>query len=408
MMKFKDLTISVAGIKLDEKDFLYEDLIHHEIRGTDTIIYTKDIDIGGHETLTQIYDMAKGLPDTKIRVMPDFHGGKGCVIGTTMVLNKDRLVVNPSYVGVDIGCGVSSAVYKFNGISDEDISQTIEDIINNGIPSGKNGHKKAKVKYQEENLYSKLMCIRWIAGHNINSAIMKSMDWWDLSIGTLGGGNHFIEVGKDSDGLHYITIHSGSRNLGAVVAEHYISMAQHTGGFLSGGLAEEYIHDMKLCSRYAEMNRSVMHDIILQGLIKKYNLDSVNVEYIKEINTVHNYIDDNYILRKGAISAYKDEIVLIPMNMRDGIIIARGKGNPNWNYSAPHGAGRIYSRSKAKSQLSLEDFKSDMEGIFSSCVGEHTIDESPRAYKAMEDIVDVVGDTVEILDIIKPIYNFKA
>ncbi len=367
----------------------------------------------------------------KIRIMPDTHAGAGCVIGFTADLG-DKVI--PNIVGVDIGCGMLTLELGKLGL---DLMQ-LDDVIRQYVPSGKNTHEARVVKFDK---LSELNCYR----------SLKDTKRIERSIGTLGGGNHFIEIDKDSHDNLYLVIHSGSRNLGKQVAEHYQKLAielcsgkedyfvqrdqliaeyKQQGKkqliqkvlkdlekkynhlqpdfpkelcFLSGEWRNNYLHDMNICQEYAALNRVTMANIILTKLL------GMAIDDFNSFQTIHNYINfkDN-IIRKGAISAYEDEKVLIPINMRDGSIIALGKGNPDWNYSAPHGAGRLMSRTQAKELVSLEEFKKSMEGIYSTSVSQSTLDESPMAYKSMEEIISNIGDTAKIIDIIKPLYNFKA
>lgn len=373
-----------------------------------------------YEAFNQIKAMANYEPylDSKIRVMPDAHAGKGCTVGTTITI-KDK--VTPNLVGVDIGCGmlcVSLGKVDFC-LADLDV------IIGNFIPSGFSIRNKA---YKLDIDLDKLKCSRLI---DLSRAV--------LSIGTLGGGNHFIEVDVDKQGNKYLVIHSGSRNLGVQVCKYYqdkaYSLQNEVGAginaiveklkkegrqkeiekavksfkkpqrnkelaYVEGTLFDDYLHDMDIVQRYADANRKAISDIILKEL---------NVRPIDSFTTVHNYIDiKSMILRKGAVSAQYGEKLIIPMNMRDGSLICIGKGNPDWNYSAPHGAGRLMSRSKAKEQISIDEFEKSMEGVFTTSVLPSTIDESPMAYKSMDEIIRCIDQTVEIIEIIKPVYNFKA
>lgn len=366
--------------------------------------------------------------DSKIKIMPDTHAGVGCTIGTTMTI-KNKVCCN--LVGVDIGCGMITVELGNINIDFKEL----DDFIRKNIPNGMNVHNqiaKDKEKYINETILNKLKCKNYI---NLNRVIK--------SVGTLGGGNHFIEIDQDKEGNKYLIIHTGSRYLGKQVATYYQELAykkltdnkskkkeiiqkltkegkqkeiekelkkvpkikiSKQLAYVEDKDFDNYIHDMKLVQRYAEINRVEIALIITKYLQTKYN-SGVN-EFFQ---TIHNYIDtDNMILRKGAISAQKGEMVLIPLNMRDGCIIGIGKGNEDWNYSAPHGAGRILSRSKAKEKISLEKFKKSMEGIWSTSVCESTIDESPMSYKPIKEILNNISDTVEIIDIIKPVYNFKS
>lgn len=349
------------------------------------------------------------------------HSGAGCVIGTTMTIT-DKVV--PNLVGMDIGCGMETVKLKEKEIDLE----KLDGVIRDNVPSGFSVRGNVHNFIDKVNLKN-LGCIGDI----------KNLHRVELSLGTLGGGNHFIEVDKSGDGSLYLIIHSGSRNLGKQVAEYYQNKAvegltdnraeinelinrlksegrQHEINdemkkikkptikkdlaYVLEGDFEDYIHDMEITQEFANQNRKAMVDVILREMLLTED---------KSFTTIHNYIDmENMILRKGAISAQKGEKVLIPLNMRDGCILAIGKGNEDWNYSAPHGAGRLYSRSRAKELINLEDFEKEMEGIFTTSVGTSTIDEAPGAYKPMKEIIDNVQDTIGIVEVIKPIYNFKS
>ncbi len=403
-----------------------------ELRGNygSAKIYAKDLEDGAKEQILDLLNQSF-IKDSNIRIMPDVHQGMGCVIGFTSDMG-DKVI--PNIVGVDIGCGMLTVEL---GDIDIDLPK-LDKIIDNKIPSGKNVHESRKYKFdklQELHMFRELKDTKRI----------------ERSIGTLGSGNHFIEIGVDSKGYKYLVIHSGSRNLGTQVAQFYQNLAVDLCSgkegyykkreeiieafkekdkkkqikaelqklkeqykdlkpkypknlcYLTGEYREKYLHDMKICQEYANLNREVMADIIISNLVEK------SLKDFPYFQTVHNYINfkDN-IVRKGAISAYKGEKVLIPINMRDGSIIAVGKGNKDWNFSAPHGAGRLLSRRDAKEKLNLDDFKEDMEGIYSTSVHQGTLDESPSAYKPIGDIIDYIDETVDIVDIIKPIYNFKA
>ncbi|MDH6458716.1 tRNA-splicing ligase RtcB [Fusobacterium sp. PH5-7] len=364
------------------------------------------------------------ITGSKIRIMPDVHSGAGCTIGTTMTIT-DKVI--PNLVGVDIGCGMETVM-----ITDKEIDlEKLDKLIYEKIPSGHNIRKIPHDLINEIDL-NQLRC----TGH-------VKMDRAMRSIGTLGGGNHFIEAGKDEEGNIYITVHSGSRHLGLEVANYYqkmgykalnkvsdidiekiIEQLKNEGrekeinktikeikkqiitdipqalAYVSEELFDDYIHDMKLIQKFAVLNRKAMMDEIIKGL---------GTEVAEEFTTIHNYIDtDMMILRKGAVSAKEGEKLLIPINMRDGSLICIGKGNEDWNYSAPHGAGRLMSRTKAKKTFELKNFKKEMEGIYTTSVSKDTLDECPMAYKAMEDIIKNIGDTVDIIKRIIPIYNFKA
>lgn len=361
-----------------------------EIKGkyNTAIVFTKNIEDDTIEQIKTLCDQAF-TKDSKIRIMPDVHMGIGCTIGTTMTITNK---VVPNLVGVDIGCGVEVVKLKNTHIELEKLDKLIYD----KIPSGFNIRKKEH-RYNEKINLEHLRCQKKV---NLNRA--------KLSIGTLGGGNHFIEANKDSKGNIYIVVHSGSRNIGNEVAKYYQKEASRnakgdipkTLAYLEGSLFDDYIHDMKLIQEYATINRRAIIDEIIKGMGLK----------VKEtFTTIHNYIDtDHMILRKGAVSSRKDEIFLIPINMRDGSLICKGKGNPDWNYSAPHGAGRLMSRKEAKSSLTLTEFKKTMTGIYTTSVNNRTIDECPHAYKPMDEIIKNTEGTLEIIDIIVPIYNFKA
>jgi len=362
--------------------------------------------------------------------MPDVHQGKGCVIGFTADLGN-RIV--PNLIGVDIGCGMLTIELGKININLEQL----DNIIHQNIPSGRNTHDERKVKYPK---LTELYCYR----------DLKDTKRLERSIGTLGSGNHFIEVGKDDQDNLYLVIHSGSRHLGKQVAEYYqnIAIELRSGRehyytareqliktykeqnkkseiesalkqlekqyklmqpdyprelcFLEGEWKNKYLHDMKICQEYALLNRETIARIILIELFGR----SCDFDYF---HTTHNYISfkDN-IIRKGSISAHEGERVLIPINMRDGSILAVGKGNPDWNFSAPHGAGRIMSRGQAKQRINMEEYQETMRGIYTTSVNRSTLDEAPMSYKPMEEILNNIGDTVEVLGVIKPVYNFKA
>lgn len=326
-----------------------------------------------------------------IRIMPDAHAGSGCVIGTTMTVGNGMIV--PNLVGVDIGCGME--VVRIGKYKPD--FQKLDKVIRESVPSGFSLRDKEH-EYIGYCGLDKLRCAHVIKKERAAK-----------SIGTLGGGNHFIELAYDEKtDDHYLIIHSGSRNPGLTVANHYqkIADAKREQGIpkglapLSGQDFEDYVHDMRIMQEYADWNRKAISNAILNGMKWKAN---------DFFTTVHNYLDtENMILRKGAVSAASGEVLLIPMNMRDGSLLCVGKGNADWNYSAPHGAGRICSRSAAKEMFTLTQFKEDMEGIWTSCVSRDTIDENPRAYKPMQDILDHIGDTVDVQAILKPVYNFKA
>ena len=329
-----------------------------------------------------------------IRMMPDIHPGSGCTIGTTMTIT-DKVVAN--LVGSDIGCGME-VVYLD---CDEIDFKRLDDIVRTRVP---HGYDKRAVphRFMKDIDLTELKCY----------FDLESASEGNFTLGTLGGGNHFIEIERTSEGDLILVVHSGSRRIGADVCEYYQNqalkefkrfhnIASHKDLiYCEGKLFDDYLHDMQIMQDYASLNRRAIVETILSG----YGMD-----YTKSFTTVHNYIDlDRMILRKGAVSALKGETLIIPMNMRDGSLICEGKGNPDWNFSAPHGAGRILRRSRAKRELSVEEYRREMDGIYSTSVGESTIDESPMAYKPMEAILNNVDDTVKIVDIAKPVYNFKA
>lgn len=397
---------------------------------SDLKIFTENIE---PKALNQIYTLIKqpAFADCKVRIMPDVHAGAGCVIGFTADLG-DKVI--PNIVGVDIGCGMLTVEL---GNIDIDLAK-LDEVIRKYVPNGRNVHDEESEVAEE--IIGKLYC----------KDKMRDIKWLKCSLGSLGGGNHFIEIDEDLGGNKYLVIHTGSRNLGKQVAEIYQQMAiddlsgandletetkkliedyKRTGrhkdiqrgiaelkrkfqtkssvpkelSYLTGEHRKMYLHDMKLCQKFASENRYRIAKEISYGM--DWNID----RFSNGFETIHNYIEhDTNIVRKGAISAKEGETVLIPINMRDGCIIGRGKGNADWNYSAPHGAGRIMSRSKAKETVSLEEFEQSMQGIYTTSVNRSTIDESPMAYKPIEEIIENIQDTVEIVKIIKPIYNFKA
>lgn len=322
----------------------------------------------------------------KVRIMPDAHAGAGCVIGFTANLG-DKVV--PNLVGVDIGCGMYAAP-----IEEPADWVAFDRSVRKAVPAGFSVHGKETAKTESLGLY----CFDRL----------ESVDRLDRSLGTLGGGNHFIEVDKSDDGTFWLVIHSGSRNLGLQVAAHYQGLAEENMKgdvpkgleYLEGSQAEGYLHDMKICQEWAKENR---HEIA--GLLFA---SGAAVQSGDAFHTVHNYIGEDGMVRKGAISAYAGEKVLIPFNMRDGAIIGRGLGNEDWNFSAPHGAGRVLSRAKAKKTLRMEDFERQMEGIYSSTVRAATIDEAPMAYKPAQEILEAISPTVEVENRLTPVYNFKA
>lgn len=386
----------------------------------DLKIFTENVE---PEAVNQIYTLIGQAPfaESRVRIMPDVHYGTGCVVGFTGTLG-DKII--PNVLGVDLGCGMLTA--ELGEISID--FAALDNFIKTRIPSG------SKVR-QESNacdLIKKLRCYDEL----------KDFSRLYGSLGTLGGGNHFIEVDGDGEGNKYLVIHSGSRNLGLQVAKIYQkaaveacktcadaerrAVAQSLKNnpsqipqaieavnkkyafrtkipkelcYLDGADMQDYMHDLRICQQFASLSRKKMCEEIVKFL-KVFRYTS--------FETVHNYIDDDNVVRKGAISAHKGQRVIIPMNMRDGCLIAIGKGNDEWNQSAPHGAGRICKRSEAKELFSVKEFASEMQGIFTTTATEATLDESPMAYKPMQEIVDLISPTVDIVKIIKPLYNFKS
>ena len=398
-----------------------------EIKGkyATAVCYAKVIEDEAIEQIKRMCDY-KLTEGSEIRIMPDVHAGKGCTIGTTMTIAGKAC---PNVVGVDIGCGMYTVKLKNKELDFEKIDEACH-----FIPSGMNVWEGRMERFD----LSDLKCYR----------SLRDTKRLERSLGTLGGGNHFIEVDQASDGTYYLVIHSGSRNLGKQVAEIYqqIAIDLHSGKeqyyidrdriieeykadgrrkeiegelkklkkeyednallipadicWLYGKFLDDYLHDVKICQAFAKRSRESMAEIILER---------TGMEAVESFHTIHNYIDtDEMILRKGAIAAHEGEKVLIPINMRDGSVIAVGRGCKDWNYSAPHGAGRIMSRTKAKDSLSLEEYKETMKGIYTTSVNESTLDEAPMAYKSLEDIIDVIRDSVDIIEVMKPVFNFKA
>ena len=355
------------------------------------VCYTVTLDEKAAQQVEEVCNQ-DAFRDAVIRIMPDAHAGKGCTIGTTMTISN-RVV--PGMVGVDIGCGMETVRLDASEID----LQKLDKYIHAAIPSGTNIRRTPHEYGQYINL-QELYCADKL---NLERAVR--------SIGTLGGGNHFIEIDQAEDGTLYLVVHSGSRHIGNEVAQYYQRLAKQYAKehdiaipqdltYVEGALFDRYIHDMKLMQQYALWNRKAIADSIMAHM---------DFQATERFTTIHNYIDtEEMILRKGAIAAHKDEIVLIPINMRDGSVLAIGKGNPEWNYSAPHGAGRVMSRTKAKSSLSMDEYKEMMSGVYTTSVNEATLDEAPMAYKRLEDIIDVIKESVEVIDVMKPIYNFKA
>lgn len=387
------------------------------IKGVVTKVYAETFE---HEAYNQIKKLADFEPyqNSKIRIMPDAHAGKGCTVGTTMTITDK---ITPNLVGVDIGCGMLTVKLKDTGPIDVVM---LDKIINNVVPSGFNVHEKSQAKFD----FDKLRCFK-------KADIQRAM----LSIGSLGGGNHFIELSEsENDGSKYLIIHTGSRKLGGDTCKYYQDLAfqnvnemkkvrenlikdlKKTGrerdipaelkkiqkpkadkelAFLKGNDFDDYMNDMSIVQKFAAVNRGVIADLILR-----------NARLVEDerFETIHNYIDfKRMILRKGAVSSEKGELLLIPINMRDGSLLCVGKGNEDWNYSAPHGAGRLMSRSQARKLLDINDFKDTMSDVYSTSVGTSTLDEAPEAYKTIDEIKGAITDTVDIIDVLKPLYNFK-
>lgn len=402
-----------------------EDYKMLEIKGkfNTAICYANVIEDEAIEQIRRMcdYEFTEG---SQIRIMPDVHAGKGCTIGTTMTVHEKAV---PNIVGVDIGCGMYTVKLGKADIDFEKLDEAAH-----FVPSGMNVWEGRQERFD----LTKLRCFR----------SLKDTKRLERSLGTLGGGNHFIEVDQAEDGTKYLVIHTGSRNLGKQVAEIYQNLAidlnkgketyfeqrdqiireYKAAGkrkeiqaalneiswnqrkttipedlcFLYGSYLEDYLHDIEICQSFARHNRERIAEVLL---------DRTGMCGRDAFHTIHNYIDTKeMILRKGAIAAHEGEKVLIPINMRDGSVLAVGKGNSEWNYSAPHGAGRIMSRRNAKENLNLEVYKQAMKGIYTTSVNEATLDEAPMAYKSLEDILDVIKESVTVLEVMKPIYNFKA
>lgn len=384
-------------------------------------IFTENVEEGAIKQIKALCDM-EAYKDSQIRIMPDVHAGIGATIGTTMTLHGK---VTPNLVGVDIGCGMTVASFP----NDIDFEK-LDAVIHSRIPSGMSVRDTPHPFINNVNL-SAIYCFS-----------ESSLSYEKCSLGTLGGGNHFIEVDRNDNRQHYLVVHSGSRHLGTLVAKYYQKKAidslkgttsEDVGALIrhlkeqgrqreiqaaletlskhacpvdealaycEGKFFDGYIHDMGIVQNFATWNRRAIIDEIAKGL-------GVPVTILFE--TIHNYIDlEAMILRKGSVSAKEGEKLIIPMNMRDGSLICVGRGNPDWNYSAPHGAGRLYSRAEAKRRFNLDEYKQSMEGIYSTSIDMGTIDESPMAYKQMDEIIANIADTVDVTDVIKPVYNFKA
>lgn len=387
------------------------------------ICYTGELEEAAAGQIKAVCDQP-AFSDCRIRVMPDVHAGMGCTIGTTMTIT-DKIV--PGMVGVDIGCGMETV-----RVSEKEMDfAKLDGLIRSQIPCGRDVRATPHGLNEEIDL-TQLRCSPYV---NLGRA--------RKSIGTLGGGNHFIEVDRGENGSLYVVVHSGSRHIGNEVAKYYQDEGRKAfwGGaryqvdaavaelraqgrfreiqptinrlrqeheillprdlaYVEGRLFADYLHDMKIIQHFAALNRKAMMDVILTGM---------GLTPVEQFTTIHNYIDtENRILRKGAVAAYKGQKLLIPINMRDGSLICVGKGNPDWNCSAPHGAGRLMSRKEAFKRLSLEEYRRQMEGIFTTCVDRTTLDEAPMAYKGMDEILSHIGPTAQIVERIIPVYNFKA
>lgn len=416
------------------------------VEGYNVKIYTDNIEDSAIEQIKKLLSIDV-FSKCKIRIMPDVHAGAGCVIGFTGDLG-DKVI--PNIVGVDIGCGI--LVQPFVCVNDIDY-HALNEFILHYIPSGRNyrdnryaplPQKYMDVYREAKDIIKQLRCYREL----------KETKRLNASIGSLGGGNHFIELDKDECGMTYLVVHTGSRNLGKQVARIYQKLAVkcqsgwaglmeeqdrmiaeykaagrkdelrdairqlHNSfkmrkptippdlSYLEGAYREDYLHDMRLCQLWAKMNRSLIVNLITDYFIQQGHMEAKTNDLAFE--SVHNYIGEDNIIRKGAIAAYKGQKCIIPLNMRDGALICIGKGNTEWNSSAPHGAGRIMSRSQAFKSISMDDYRASMKGIYSECLSEETKDESPMVYKPKDDIIGNIHDTVDIVNVIKPIYNFKA
>ena len=419
----------VNGNAFDEMEELSESLFGKERHKMKNLkIFTSNVEQEAIDQINTLLDQP-AFADCKVRIMPDVHAGAGCVIGFTANLG-DKVI--PNIVGVDIGCGMLAVNL---GKIDIDYAE-LDRVIRENIPSGRNIHEGRVARFSK---IQNMQCYREL----------KDTRRFERSIGTLGGGNHFIEIDEGSDGTKYLVIHTGSRNMGKQVADYYQNLAVELMQgkdelyskqeqliaeykaqgrrneievaikelhrnfkakqldipkdlcYLTGKYREEYLHDMRICQEFAALNRWCIAILIMTEM--RWGVPDLYYSF----ETIHNYIDDENMIRKGAISARAGEKVLIPINMRDGCIIGIGKGNEDWNCSAPHGAGRIMSRHKAREVVSLDAFKEAMDGIYTTSVSADTLDEAPMVYKPMNEIIENIKDTVDILEIIKPVYNFK-
>lgn len=361
-------------------------------------IFADALDANSRGMITALCN-AEVAQGSTIRIMPDVHAGKGCVVGTTMISQGK---IAPALLGGDIGCGITALKLKIK--SKPDLNK-LDKVIRSCIPSGMKIHDEAThYPAEADEVIEALKCARHIQADKARR-----------SIGTLGGGNHFIELGCENGKDYWLTVHSGSRHIGMEVAELYHKKAYEQHGdvpydfaYATDELLTDYLHDVRLLQLYARYNRETILHTILSKMKWKLSGDEDSI-----IECPHNFIESTngeaqFILRKGAIKATKGERIIIPMNMRDGCLICIGKGNDDWNCSAPHGAGRLMARSDARSSFTLTQYKKEMKGIFTTCISRDTIDESPMAYKSMESIVDKIEPTAEIVSILKPLYNFKA
>ncbi len=365
--------------------------MHLEGKYNTARVYVDVLEPTAEEQILELLNQ-KFTANSRIRIMPDVHAGKGCVIGTTMEIT-DKVV--PNLVGVDIGCGLNVLELMPAEINLEQLDR----VIRANIPAGFAVRTRPHPNVKKINLQA-LKCAKSV---DVERGL--------LSIGTLGGGNHFIELNEDENKRKYLVIHSGSRNIGLQTAEYYqqqaIEYAQKNKidvprdlSYLEGKLMEDYLHDMAIMQRYAALNRDTMAEIIIEAM---------GLEVRDSFQTVHNYIDlDHMILRKGAVSAQDGELFIIPFNMADGSVILRGKGNPEWNYSAPHGAGRVLSRTQARRRLTLADYRERVSNIYSTSISRHTLDEAPQAYKDPDDILRYIHHTAEVERRLKVLYNYKA
>lgn len=356
----------------------------------DAIIFTDDVETYAEAQVKMICDHEAAAEST-IRMMPDIHPGKVGPIGLTMAVT-DKVI--PQLLGVDIGCGMTCVKLNKERAEFQKLDRVIQENVPSGFSVRKNAHHMA-----EEFSYEELHCINHI---NVERA--------GKSLGSLGGGNHFIELDRGEDNSMYLTVHTGSRHLGEEVAEYYTKLANrflkeqgkevpYYMSYLEGRNKTDYLEDLQIIQRYAEWNRQIIVKEILKGMKWKA---------VEQFSVAHNYLDTEGILRKGAISARNGERVIIPINMKEGIILGIGKGNAEWNESAPHGSGRRLKREEVKNQYTVSEFKKEMKGIYSSCVGADTLDEAPFAYRSITEIAEQIKDTVDITNQLIPIYNFKA